>query len=128
MNRYTSHYGPIGDDDGWELGIRKRRNLFEPAGRSMPIGPIPGDGVVMMAASPGEWGEDVMPIETVLDNGEDGGWAVTIDGTGYIIQRGSDGRWWTFGALCENAARSGFPSDDCGPPHIQADDPGPYSL
>jgi hypothetical protein len=105
VSRFTSHWGPAGDEDGWELGILKRRSLFEPAGRSIPVGPVPGDLVVMMAASPGEWDEDVQTVESVMDNGEDGGWAVTIDGDGYIIQRGGDGRWWTFGALSEQGAR-----------------------
>lgn len=78
---------------------------MEPDGRSMPISPVPGDSVVMLAASPGEWDEDTQVVDTVLDNGEGGGWAVMIDGTGYVIQRGSDGRWWTYGAICEKYDR-----------------------
>jgi hypothetical protein len=84
--------------------LQQRRNLFEPEGRSTPISPVPGDTVVLMAANPGQWGEDAMPIETVLDDGTDW-WLVRVDDGAYVIQRGSDGRWWTYGALSEQSTR-----------------------
>jgi hypothetical protein len=95
---YASHFGPIMPDEG--LPLLRRRDLFSPAGRQMPIGPVPGDIVVVLAATE-DWGEGTEEVGEVLNYPpEHGSWVVRTEmGDEMCIERGADGRWWSYGAL-----------------------------
>jgi hypothetical protein len=83
--------------------------------------PQPGETVVLMAGGEG-WNDDtatVTLVKTHFEGGcdtepitEDGEWLVEtdsdyLDRLGFFVQRGPDGRWWSYSALQEYEDRTG---------------------